>query len=124
MDLLLAAFSCSLATLSLCLLYEAEPYFLRDKCFCALASLLEYASMNLLFGIIVPSDSVNKFSIPTSIPIDLDISNVSIDSFNDSYSNKLAKAQKHLSRKKHGSASYNKQRLNVAKLQEKIANSN
>ena len=64
----------------------ALPFIIKSfrlyfYCFCALASLLEYASMNLLFGIIVPSDSVNKFSIPTSIPIDLDISNVSIDSF-------------------------------------------
>jgi putative transposase len=35
---------------------------------------------------------------------------------------KLAKAQKHLSRKKRGSARYEKQRLKVARIHEKIAN--
>ena len=38
------------------------------------------------------------------------------------YQKKLAKAQKHLSRKKYGSVEYEKQRLKVAKIHEKIAN--
>ena len=41
----------------------------------------------------------------------------------DKYSKKLAKAQRHLSRKKVGSNSYNRQRMKVARLQEKISNS-
>ena len=39
------------------------------------------------------------------------------------YQRQLAIAQKHLSRKQHGSNGYEKQRLKVAKLQERIANS-
>ena len=38
------------------------------------------------------------------------------------YSKQLSKAQKHLSRKKYGSASYNRQRLKVSRIQEKISN--
>ena len=41
----------------------------------------------------------------------------------DKYANKLAIAQRHLSRKKRGSHSYNRQRIKVARLEEKIANS-
>ena len=74
-----------------------------------------------------PVNKTNK-----SIGIDLGIENlltmsdgttISNNKYIDAYSNKLAKAQKHLLRKKHGSNSYNKQRIKVAKLQEKIANS-
>ena len=39
------------------------------------------------------------------------------------YQRRLAIAQKHLSRKQHGSNGYEKQRLKVAKIQERIANS-
>ena len=39
------------------------------------------------------------------------------------YQRKLAIAQRHLSRKQHGSNGYERQRLKVAKIQEKIANS-
>jgi len=39
------------------------------------------------------------------------------------YQKKLSTAQKHLSRKKYGSGEYEKQRLKVAKIYEKIANS-
>jgi len=39
------------------------------------------------------------------------------------YENELVKHQKHLSRKKYGSNRYNKQRLKVAKIHEKITNS-
>ena len=74
-----------------------------------------------------PIDKTNK-----SIGIDLGIENlltlsdgtiIPNNKYIDVYSKKLAKAQKHLSRKKYGSSSYNKQRLKIAKLQEKISNS-
>ena len=42
--------------------------------------------------------------------------------FTKKYQKKLTKAQKHLSRKKYGSGEYEKQRLKVAKIHEKIAN--
>ena len=41
----------------------------------------------------------------------------------DKYANKLAVAQRHLARKKYGSHSYNRQRIKVARLEERIANS-
>ena len=76
--------------------------------------------------------SIDTLDISKSIGIDvgieslLTLSNGTIipnNKYIDKYSIKLAKAQKHLSRKKYGSSNYNKQRLKVAKLQEKIANS-
>ena len=76
--------------------------------------------------------SIDTLDISKSIGIDLGIENlltlsngttIPNNKFIDKYSRQLAGAQKHLSRKKHGSASYNKQRLKVAKLQEKISNS-
>ena len=78
------------------------------------------------------NESIDTLDSSKSIGIDVGIENlltlsdgtiIPNNKFIDAYSNKLAKAQKHLSRKKYGSASYNKQRLKVAKLQEKIANS-
>lgn len=46
----------------------------------------------------------------------------SSNKFIKKYSKQLATAQKHLSRKKKGSNSWNRQRIKVARLQEKIAN--
>ena len=77
-------------------------------------------------------EPLNK-SIDTSksIGIDLGIENlltlsdgtvITNNKYIDAYAYKLTKAQKHLSRKKCGSASYNRQRLKIAKLQEKISN--
>ena len=66
-----------------------------------------------------------------SIGIDLGLKYLMITSDGDFYKNnkyfkkykkKLAKAQKHLSRKKYGSNGYESQRLKVAKIHEKIAN--
>ena len=74
-----------------------------------------------------PSSKTDK-----SIGIDLGISSlltlsdgttIPNNHYIDKYANKLAIAQRHLSRKKYGSHSYNRQRIKVAKLQEKIANS-
>lgn len=63
--------------------------------------------------------------------IDLGIKNLLVTSngekfnnpkFINKYEKQLAKAQKHLSRKKQGSNSFENQRIKVAKIQEKIAN--
>lgn len=65
------------------------------------------------------------------VGIDLGIKNLMVTSDGDRYSSnkfikkyskQLATAQKHLSRKKKGSNSWNRQRIKVARLQEKIAN--
>ena len=78
------------------------------------------------------NESIDTLDIFKSIGIDLGIENlltlsdgtvIGNNKYIDKYSKDLAKAQKHLSRKKHGSSSYNKQRLKIAKLQEKITNS-
>ena len=78
------------------------------------------------------NESIDTLDTSKSIGVDLGIENLLVLSNNTTISNNkyidvyaatLAKAQKHLSRKKYGSNSYNKQRLKVAKLQEKIANS-
>jgi len=67
-----------------------------------------------------------------AVGIDLGIENlltlsngrvISNNRYIDNYASKLAKAQKHLSRKKYGTHSYNRQRIKVAKIQEKITNS-
>ena len=67
-----------------------------------------------------------------SIGVDMGLKNLLITSegetFNNNrytrrYESKLAKAQRHLSRKKKGSRGFENQRLKVAKLHEKIANS-
>ena len=64
-----------------------------------------------------------------SVGIDLGLKDFVITSYGDryasnkfikKYSKKLASMQKHLSRKKKGSGSWNKQRIKVARLQEKI----
>ena len=77
-------------------------------------------------------ESIDTLDISKSIGVDVGIENLLtmsnggvIDNLKNisKYSKDLAKAQEHLSRKKHGSSSYNKQRIKVAKLQEKIANS-
>ena len=66
-----------------------------------------------------------------SIGMDLGIENlvtlsngetIGNDRYMSKYSEDLAKAQKHLSRKKKGSNSYNRQRIRVARIQEKISN--
>lgn len=66
------------------------------------------------------------------VGIDLGLKDFVITSDNEKYKNnrytkryerKLAKAQKHLSRKQKGSNGYEKQRLKVAKIHEKISNS-
>lgn len=76
--------------------------------------------------------SIDTLDSSKSIGIDLGIESlltlsdgtiIPNNKYIDAYFKKLAKAQKHLSRKKYGSSSYNKQRIKVAKLQEKIANS-
>ena len=76
--------------------------------------------------------SIDTLDSSKSIGIDLGIESlltlsdgtiIPNNKYIDAYAYKLAKAQKHLSRKKHGSNGYNKQRLKVAKLQEKISNS-
>lgn len=70
--------------------------------------------------------------IKSKIGIDLGIKDVVITSsgfksgnpkFTKKYENKLTKEQKRLSRKKNGSSRFNKQRIKVAKVHEKINNS-
>lgn len=78
------------------------------------------------------NESVDALDTSKSVGIDLGIENlltlsdgtiIPNNKYIDAYAKALAKAQKHLSRKKSGSSSYNKQRIKVAKLQERISNS-
>jgi len=74
-----------------------------------------------------PQDKKDKYvGIDLGIENLLTLSNGTVipnNRYIDTYAVKLAKAQKHLSRKKYGSHSYNRQRIKVAKIQEKISNS-
>ena len=86
------------------------------------------------FYVSIFTEKVIKFLPKTGkqIGIDLGIKNFAITSDGELYENyrytlkyakKLRTAQKHLSRKKKGSNEYEKQRLKVARIHEKIANS-
>ena len=75
----------------------------------------------------VEADDLEKTNL--SVGIDLGLKDFVITSDGDrytsnkfikKYSKKMASMQKHLSRKKNGSGSWNKQRIKVARLQEKI----
>ena len=76
---------------------------------------------------VTPLEKTNK-----SIGVDMGLKDLLITSEGDTFNNnrytrryecKLAKAQKHLSRKKKGSRGFENQRLKVARLHDKIANS-
>lgn len=86
-------------------------------------------------SILVELDEVNPSKKPIdkskAVGIDLGIKDLVITSdgkkyssnkFIKRYSKELAKAQRHLSRKKKGSNTYNRQRIKVARIQEKIRN--
>ena len=53
-------FSCNLATLIRCLFQEPLPFFLRERCFCIVASFFEYFLMNLFDEYLSPLEVITK----------------------------------------------------------------
>ena len=85
-----------------------------------------YVSMNVETEVLGMPSNINSLGLDLGIKTFLTTSDgdkFSNNKYYDKYIRKLRKEQRKLSRKKRGSNNYNKQRLKVAKIHEKIANS-